>query len=237
MRSIWPRSSSRRSSASKRRRGLTGQLSAAGVVRGGSSGWGSARRPSARRMRCTSTPMTPEPSPWRRTRRWPAARGRASRLRAVPQRGGDLRAQLSRSMLVDADSAVPVAAVVLGDALAHGRQLGRAEEEPVEDELEDAAVLLGTWPASPPAPPGSPPARSRRSRAAPRSASSSSLVPSGHALARAAPRRTRASVAGREARRRGARRPVSRLAAQLHPTRSATRSRSVRCLRPSTSSR
>ena len=40
---------------------LAWQPVATGVF-AGSSGWGSARSPSARRMRCTSTPITPEPS-------------------------------------------------------------------------------------------------------------------------------------------------------------------------------
>ena len=54
---------------------------------GGRSGWGSARRPSARRMRCTSTPMTPEPSPWRpKAAMASRARSRMRRLVAVAQR-------------------------------------------------------------------------------------------------------------------------------------------------------
>src|SRR4051794_17217939 len=64
VRSICARSSSRRTSASKRRISSRGRP----WRRGSSSersGWGSERSPSARRMRCTSTPMTPDPSPWR----------------------------------------------------------------------------------------------------------------------------------------------------------------------------
>src|SRR4051794_27998941 len=64
VRSICARSSSRRSSASKRRISSRGRPSRRGSS-GGRSGWGSERRPSWRRMRWTSTPMTPEPSPWR----------------------------------------------------------------------------------------------------------------------------------------------------------------------------
>src|SRR4051812_45666553 len=64
VRSICARSSSRRSIASKRRISSRGRPSRRGSS-GGRSGWGSERSPSWRRMRCTSTPMTPEPSPWR----------------------------------------------------------------------------------------------------------------------------------------------------------------------------
>src|SRR4051812_45586513 len=64
VRSICARSSSRRSSASKRRISSRGSPWRRGSS-SGSSGCGSERRPSWRRMRCTSTPMTPDPSPWR----------------------------------------------------------------------------------------------------------------------------------------------------------------------------
>src|SRR3954454_20319285 len=64
VRSICARSSSRRSSASKRRISSRGRPWRRGSS-SGSSGCGSERRPSWRRMRCTSTPMTPDPSPWR----------------------------------------------------------------------------------------------------------------------------------------------------------------------------
>src|SRR3954453_14255381 len=64
VRSICARSSSRRRICSKRRISSRGRPSRRGSS-GGRSGWGSERRPSWRRMRCTSTPMTPEPPPWR----------------------------------------------------------------------------------------------------------------------------------------------------------------------------
>ena len=109
---------------------------------GGRSGWGSARRPSARRMRWTSTPITPEPSPWRPNaaiaRR---ARSRMRALVAVAQRRGDLLAQRRRGSSSAPALVACLAGAVLADALAHGRQLGGTEEEAVEDEVEDAAVL------------------------------------------------------------------------------------------------
>ncbi len=61
VRSICARSSSRRRIASKRRSCSRGRPSRRGSP-GSSSGWRSARRPSARRIRWTSTPSTPDPS-------------------------------------------------------------------------------------------------------------------------------------------------------------------------------
>ena len=63
-------------------------------------------------------------------------------LRAVAQRGGDLAAQLLEVHLA-ALAALDAAGRALLDALDDRRQLGRAEEEALEDELEDAPVLLG----------------------------------------------------------------------------------------------
>src|SRR3954469_9501086 len=94
VRSICARSSSWRSSASKRRIASRGRPSERGSS-GGRSGCGSARSPRARRMRCTSTPMTPDPSPWRpkaaiarraRSRialSWPSRSARAISWRSV----------------------------------------------------------------------------------------------------------------------------------------------------------
>src|SRR4051794_28201960 len=79
VRSICARSSSRRSSASKRRSASRGSPSRRGSS-SGRSACGSERRPSARRMRWTSTPMTPEPSPWRPK----AAMARRARSRIAP---------------------------------------------------------------------------------------------------------------------------------------------------------
>ena len=62
VRSICPRSSSRRSCCSNLRSCSRGTPSRRGSP-SGKSGCGSARRPSERRIRCTSTPITPEPSP------------------------------------------------------------------------------------------------------------------------------------------------------------------------------
>ena len=84
VRSICERSSSRRSSASKRRSASRGRPSRRGSS-SGSSGWGSARSPSARRMRCTSTPITPEPS-WRRANAAIAIRARSRIAPSEPSR-------------------------------------------------------------------------------------------------------------------------------------------------------
>src|SRR3954453_15351498 len=81
VRSICARSSSWRRSASKRRIASRGRPSPRGAS-SARAGCGSARRPSARRMRCTSTPMTPEPSPWRPN----AAIASRARSRICPSR-------------------------------------------------------------------------------------------------------------------------------------------------------
>src|SRR3954469_7246429 len=64
VRSMRSRSSSRRRCCSKRRMASRGSPSRRGAP-SGLSGCGSARSSSERRMRCTSTPITPEPSPCR----------------------------------------------------------------------------------------------------------------------------------------------------------------------------
>ena len=62
-------------------------------------------------------------------------------LLAVAQR---LRDELAQRLHVDLGvDLVGVDPALLAHALAHGGQLGRAEEEPLEDELEDAPVVLG----------------------------------------------------------------------------------------------
>ena len=85
MRSICARSSSRRSSCSKRR---IWSRSGPGGGASGSRGCGppgSERRPSARRMRWTSTPSTPEPSP-RRPKAAIASRARSRSAASSPSR-------------------------------------------------------------------------------------------------------------------------------------------------------
>src|SRR6478735_8125460 len=79
VRSICARSSSRRRICSKRRISSRGSPSWRGSS-GGRSGWGSERSPSCRRIRWTSTPITPEPSPWRPN----AAIARRARSRTRP---------------------------------------------------------------------------------------------------------------------------------------------------------
>src|SRR3954447_16567387 len=79
VRSMRSRSSSRRRCCSKRRMASRGSPSRRGSP-SGLSGCGSARSSSERRIRCTSTPMTPEPSPWRPK----AAMARRARSRMAP---------------------------------------------------------------------------------------------------------------------------------------------------------
>jgi len=127
---INARSSSRRRYASKRRR----------LSRSSSSSPGSRcadcwRRSSVRRMRCTSTPITPEVSPWP-----PSARDGQARevghvaVAALPDRVLDHGLEI-----LEVDSASTLEALFL-EPLLDGLGLDRAEEEPVEDELEDPAI-------------------------------------------------------------------------------------------------
>ena len=133
------RSSSRRRCCSNRRSCSRGDPSRRGSS-SGRSGCGSARRPSARRIRWTSTPSTPEPSPRPKAAIASRARSRIAAVRAVAQRLRDLLAQ---RVEVDLAPRSPLAAglAVLADLLARRLGLGGAEEEAVEHELEDAPVL------------------------------------------------------------------------------------------------
>ena len=181
-------------------------------------------------MRCTSTPMTPEPSPRRPNAAIASrARSRIARLVAVADRLQHLLAQVVEVDLLAAGSVLVLGAPpALADALSHRRRLGGAEEEALEDEVEDAPVLgrLGERRGERLAEAGSlgpaAPRRARRRRRAAR---------------RCRPRRPRArsssanaSDAGRRCRRRGVTRPAARPPRACTPTRSATMSRSVRCL-------
>ena len=140
VRSIWRRSSSWRSSCSKRRMPSRGRPSRRGSSCG-SSGCGSPRRPSWRRMRCTSTPMTPEPSPC-----WPnaaiASRARSRRALSLPSAiiCAIWRRSASRFSSSPASSMLPPWPASLHALLDRG-QLDGAEEEAVEDEVEDAPVV------------------------------------------------------------------------------------------------
>ena len=213
-----------RSGAARRAAGRRG----AGRL-GGRSGCGSARRPSARRMRWTSTPMTPEPSPWRPNAAIASrARSRIARLVAVAQRRGDLLAQrLEVELAAPASPAPALVGVVLlarrpraaRPARRRGRRSGRRR-------ARRRAGPRATWPASRRAPRGSRRARSSRPRSSAANASSSSLVPT----ATPSPRSSSPN-----SRRRAAKPPSGRLTApsgppSFTPTRSATTSRSVRCL-------
>ena len=139
VRSICARSSSRRSSASKRRSASRGSPSRRGSP-SASSGWGSARRPSARRMRCTSTPITPEPS-WRRANAAIAMRARSRIAPSEPSRRAAAICSRSASSS-SADSSPSSSWPLLAHALARRGELDRAEEEAIEHELEHAPVLL-----------------------------------------------------------------------------------------------
>jgi len=143
VRSISARSSSRRTWRSNSRNASRGTASGRAAPVGG---LGLALQPSVRRMRWTSTPITPEPRPGGRRRRWPAGPGRACRRRrsrATAARCGWPRAAVQ----VD-----PVAAVRgglgvgLAHALLHRLALGGAEEEAVETPAPARAGPPGTWP-------------------------------------------------------------------------------------------
>src|SRR5579863_7436818 len=90
-RSIWPRSSSRRSACSKRRSWSRETPSRRGSS-AARSGCGSVRKPSARRIRWTSTPSTPDPWPLPKAAIASRARSRrsesdpSSRARAICRR-------------------------------------------------------------------------------------------------------------------------------------------------------
>ncbi len=109
----------------------------------GSSGWGSARRPSARRIRCTSTPITPEPS-WRRAKAAIAIRARSRIAPSEPSRIAAAICARSASSSSSESSSRSIAPDGRSSRMSSRtrRDLHRAEEEAVEDELEHAPVLL-----------------------------------------------------------------------------------------------
>ena len=138
VRSIRSRSSSRRRWRSKR---LSWSRSIGGSSSPPSSGccWVPAESPSVRRIRWTSTPITPGALAL-------AAEGGDRQPRqvahlvlvALDDRLADLLAQL-----VDVEPlAALVALALLADALLDRLRLGGAEEPAVEEQLEEAAVLL-----------------------------------------------------------------------------------------------
>ena len=183
-------------------------------------------------MRWTSTPMTPEPSPWRPNAAM-ASRARSRIAPSSPSRSAAAICSRSSSMSSSPASVAVVASPPPSSRTpcAHGGGLGGAEEEAVEDELEDAAVLGGLGQR-----------RGERLAEVARARSSATSLERGEARRaartcrwrrprRAAPRRTRA--AGRRCRAAGpaVRQPGCRgRRSSFTPTRSATMSRSVRCL-------
>ena len=157
VRSISARSSSRRTWRSNSRRPVARH----GVRIGQLGPARSPCRPSVRRMRCTSTPITPEPSPWRPK----AAIASRARSRISPSEPGADRVADALAQRVEVESLAALEALLLEPAL-HRLALHGAEEEAVEHELEHAAGPPATWRASRPAPRGSPRARSSSPRRA-----------------------------------------------------------------------
>ena len=147
------RSSSRRRCASKRRSCVARQTPSRArvVLRAGRAG---ARRagPSARRMRCTSTPMHARALARRAERGDGQPREVAHR---APRRRRAAPAAICWRSVVEVDARrrrrrSPPPSVTPSRS---GRRLGGAEEEAVEHEVEDAPVLRATSRASRPAPP------------------------------------------------------------------------------------
>ena len=107
-------------------------------------GWVPAVSPRVRRIRCTSTPTTPEPSP--RPKAAIASRAR-SRIRssspAIIASRICSRSSSMSSLSPCPPSPSPGALAALGDAALDRLGLGGAEEVAVEEQLEDAAVVLG----------------------------------------------------------------------------------------------
>ena len=95
-----------------------------------------------RRIRCTSTPTTPEPSPWRPK----AAIASRARSRISPSLPAAIAWRIcSRSSSMSSRSApsCALAPLALADLALDRLRLGGAEEPALEEQLEDAAVLLG----------------------------------------------------------------------------------------------
>ena len=231
MRWIWSRSSSWRRwrlEAPQPVAGKLGRSPRASPSRGRPAAPSAA--PSARRMRCTSTPITPEPSPWR-PKAAIASRARSRMAASSPWRIA--AAIRSRSWTRS------ISAGAVGRRLARRRAPSpalaprapprprRAEEEAVEDELEHAPVLgrlgqrggqrLAHVPAPRPRDLAQRRERVEQLRGPDRDALSAQL------LAELEERASRPAAGSRAA---GASAgPPSRT-----PTRSATTSRSVRCL-------
>ena len=115
VRSIRSRSSSRRRWRSKRL-SCSRSIGGSSAAPSSAGGWVPAESPSVRRIRCTSTPTTPEPSPWRpKAAIASRARSRISSVVALEDRLAHLLAQL-----VDVE---PLAALV---ALALPRRCPRS---------------------------------------------------------------------------------------------------------------
>ena len=126
----------------------------------GSSGWGSARRPSARRMRCTSTPITPEPS-WRRAKAAIAIRARSRIAPSEPSRSAAAICARSASSSSSVSSPRSVRRALLARARPRARPPARRRgRRSGRTPARTRAGPPGSWRASPRAPRGSPPARS-----------------------------------------------------------------------------
>ena len=134
VRSIWSRSSSRRSCCSKRR--IWSRVSGSAPS---SRGW-SVRRSSARRMRWTSTPSTPEPSP-RRAKAAMASRARSRIALSSPSRIAWIACSRRLSRSICSPPVMPSDSPCSRTPCAHGLLLDGAEEEPLEHEVEHAPVV------------------------------------------------------------------------------------------------
>ena len=158
--------------------GVARQPVVARVVGRAARGCGSLRRPSARRIRCTSMPTTPEPSAGASERGQREAREVAQApLVAVGERLGDLRAQLVEVDLLATPLVAARAGARLDDPGLDRRGLGRRGRRSARRRGRRRGGPRATSPASPRAPAGRSRARASRSRRARRTASSSSEVP------------------------------------------------------------
>ena len=91
-----------------------------------------------RRMRWTSTPTTPEPSPWRP--KAAIASRAASRISPSLAVGDRLAYRLAQ--LVEREPVAAVVAALLSDPALQRFGFGGAKEVALEDQLEDPPVLL-----------------------------------------------------------------------------------------------
>ena len=95
-------------------------------------------RPSVRRMRCTSTPITPEPSPWRPK----AAIASRAMSRISPSEPSRIALRDPLAQRVELHPLLAAVGAGLGQAALDRLALDGAEEEAVEDLVEQVLVVL-----------------------------------------------------------------------------------------------